>query len=476
MTGLRRSLLAGVVLALPALGVSADALGSEVRIELGEVTNMAATVSPHADELIVDAQGVLWRLPIEGGEAEPLTDYTLEPARPDWSPAGDAVVFQAYRGGTFDVWTMAPDGSHLRQLTKGPYDEREPTWSPDGRHIAFVSDRDGSYDVWSLEVASGELRQWTRTAEQEAYPAWSPDGAEIAYVVDNTAIRATDRAGATRTLGESPDSRLLSPSWSPSGDALKRARALDFDLLKTYVRLKPTWMARAAEAAHGLGLSVKSHFLSPGVLLGQDGTTHLGATERLDYSRIRSLTNESYEDVIKLFADADMSVITTFFFTEPSLFADGIVDDPRVRTLLPAWEREDLMQAAAFPIPLEGVGKRVATLAEVFRAGGVVLAGSDAPLDNVAVGLHSNLRWLGTSGLTPFEILQTATSLPARELGVDHDLGSVEPGKLADLAFVDGHPDRSIGDLLNVRMVMKNGQIFTMDELMDPYSGIAATE
>ena len=219
----RRIPLVVPLLCLP----GATAFAVEVTVDLEEVTNMAAAVSPDGSELIVDAQGVLWRLPIEGGEAEQVTDFTLEPARPDWSPNGDAIVFQSYTGGTFDVWTMSPDGSNLQQLTEGPYDEREPTWSPDGSQIAFVSDRGGSYDVWSLDVASGELRQWTSSETQEAYPAWSPDGSEIAYVVDDAAIEAIGQDGATRTLAESPDDELLSPSWSPSGEDVAYVRLAD---------------------------------------------------------------------------------------------------------------------------------------------------------------------------------------------------------------------------------------------------------
>jgi imidazolonepropionase-like amidohydrolase len=86
------------------------------------------------------------------------------------------------------------------------------------------------------------------------------------------------------------------------------------------------------------------------------------------------------------------------------------------------------------------------------------------------------MRWLKYADLAPFEILQTATSLAAKELGVSDDLGTVEPGKLADLAFVEGSPHEAIEDLLNVRMVMKNGKLFTVEELMEPYTGIAATD
>ena len=80
----------------------------------------------------MDLQGMLWSLPFQGGTARPLTDPLLEPARPDYSPKGGLVAFQAYKGGTFHIWTMHPDGTGLHQLTEGHGDDREPRFSPDG--------------------------------------------------------------------------------------------------------------------------------------------------------------------------------------------------------------------------------------------------------------------------------------------------------------------------------------------------------
>ena len=188
-----------------------------VEVEFDEVTNLAATVSPDGSEAILDIQGILWRVPMAGGEATRITEPELEPGRAHWSPAGDLVAMQAYREGTFDIWTMAPDGSDLKQLTEAPFDEREPEVSPDGSSIAFVSDRSGTYDVWTIDLASGELTQWTDSPGEEAYPTWSADGAEIAFVVDKTDIKAVNRDGETRDLVSGIEGVAYAPSWT-TGD------------------------------------------------------------------------------------------------------------------------------------------------------------------------------------------------------------------------------------------------------------------
>ena len=153
-------------------------------VTVREGTNIAATVSPDRKTIIVDLQGSLWSIPFQGGSAKRITDPMLEPSRPDYSPKGDLIAFQGYKGGTFHIWTMKPDGTGLRQITEGHGDDREPRFSPDGTKIAFSSDRafKGSYDIWVVDVATGKLAQRTSAPADEFEPAWSPDGSEIAFV------------------------------------------------------------------------------------------------------------------------------------------------------------------------------------------------------------------------------------------------------------------------------------------------------
>src|SRR5262249_3516155 len=115
---------------------------------------------------------------------------------------------------------------------------------------------------------------------------------------------------------------------------------------------------------------------------------------------------------------------------------------------------------------LDGLRKEMETVGDVIRHGGVMLVGTDSPLDNVATALHLGLRAQVKYGLEPWRALQTATLLPARAFGVEKDLGTLEPGKLADLAIVKGDPLQDIKDAANVQSVMKDGKLYTVAELM----------
>jgi len=124
---------------------------------------------------------------------------------------------------------------------------------------------------------------------------------------------------------------------------------------------------------------------------------------------------------------------------------------------------------------LDSLKKEMETVAAVLRAGGIMLAGTDSPLDSVATALHLGLRAQVKYGLEPWRALQTATLLPARAFGVDKDLGTVEPGKIADLAIVEGDPLQDIKAAANVKWVVKGGGLYSIDELMAPFAAREAT-
>jgi hypothetical protein len=95
------------------------------------------------------------------------------------------------------------------------------------------------------------------------------------------------------------------------------------------------------------------------------------------------------------------------------------------------------------------------------RAGAPLLAGTDAPEPFVAPGfsLHQELELLVESGLSPAEALRCATLHNARALGQADRLGTIEPGKLADLALLDANPLVSIANTRRIAMVFRGGLV-----------------
>ena len=97
----------------------------------------------------------------------------------------------------------------------------------------------------------------------------------------------------------------------------------------------------------------------------------------------------------------------------------------------------------------------------LYAAGARVVAGTDTP---IAINLHAEIASYVSAGLTPFQALQTATSTPAALLGLD--AGVIAPGKLADIALVEGDPREDISTTANVRKVVSNGRVFDVNELI----------
>jgi imidazolonepropionase-like amidohydrolase len=106
------------------------------------------------------------------------------------------------------------------------------------------------------------------------------------------------------------------------------------------------------------------------------------------------------------------------------------------------------------------------SLAAIHDAGGRILAGSDAPAIPYGLALHVELESFVHAGLTPFEALQTATVNAAQALGLEHELGTIEPGKLADLTFLGGDPLVDIKNTRDVKRVMKGGRVYVVDDLI----------
>lgn len=255
-----------------------------------------------------------------------------------------------------------------------------------------------------------------------------------------------------------------------------RLNALDFDFIKLYVRLPYGWAKEGIDYAHTqMGVETASHYLLPAVALGEDGMSHISATARTGWAYSRSLTGRSYGDVTKLMVDSGMWTITTTFSQAPYADDPGMASDPR-QQIAPPWENKRLrtaMEAATHTnqtAALEHLREEESTVTTVFDKGGLILAGTDSPLDIPATSLHLNLRaQVKYGGLKPWQALETATVLPAKAYGLSNDLGTLEPGHLADLIIVAGDPLQNIDDAAKVECVAKNGQLQSVASIMAPF-------
>ena len=137
----------------------------------------------------------IYRIPVEGGEEEQLTNLTTLDDGPEYSPDGKYIYFNSTRTGSMQLWRMDTDGKNQTQLTFDAYNDWFPHISPDNKWIVFISyppevpaDAHPFYKRVYLRLMSmedmkpkviGYLYGGQGTIN---VPSWSPDGKKIAFV------------------------------------------------------------------------------------------------------------------------------------------------------------------------------------------------------------------------------------------------------------------------------------------------------
>jgi len=97
------------------------------------------------------------------------------------------------------------------------------------------------------------------------------------------------------------------------------------------------------------------------------------------------------------------------------------------------------------------------------RAGVRIVAGTDVGVPGHT--LHRELELYVKAGLTPLEAIQAATITPARVMKLENEVGTIEPGKRADLIILEGDPLENISNIRKVSFVMTQGRLFDCAKL-----------
>ena len=121
--------------------------------------------------------------------------------------------------------------------------------------------------------------------------------------------------------------------------------------------------------------------------------------------------------------------------------------------------------------------QRVLELNRLYESGGenLLLVGTDEPVYTTLLpgfAFHRELLAMVYAGLPNISVLKAATINGANALGVADKLGSIEPGKLADLYVTKGNPLNNIKTARNIQLVIKNGVIYDPDTLLKSAEGM----
>ena len=106
-------------------------------------------------------------------------------------------------------------------------------------------------------------------------------------------------------------------------------------------------------------------------------------------------------------------------------------------------------------------------VADLVAAGGKAGVGSHGQLQGL--GYHWELWAMAAGGMPPMDALRVATLHGAEAIGLDRDLGTVEPGKLADLVILRENPLEDLRNTNTVAFVMKNGRLYDADSMAEVF-------
>ncbi len=240
--------------------------------------------------------------------------------------------------------------------------------------------------------------------------------------------------------------------------------------------------AITAQEASAAGQRTMEHLLGIAVACSNQQERLKNAINRAEFFRDRmAVEAEAYRSLDQakcqaLFADfrrndtwqvPTLSVLRLWGRLDDSKFTS----DPRLayvgKTSRERWEERIQPQQRRWGLGEHQMARSIFAMDErvvgaMFRAKVPMMAGTDAmnPYCFPGFGLHDELALLVGSGLTPLAALQLATINPARFLGRSAELGTIEPGKIADLVLLRADPLADIHNTTQIEGVWLRGKYF----------------
>jgi imidazolonepropionase-like amidohydrolase len=262
-----------------------------------------------------------------------------------------------------------------------------------------------------------------------------------------------------------------------------------FQQMKIYSSVKLEEVKDVAEEAHRLGMTVTGH-VPEGlnayqvIEAGQDQINHISyiadimtpplpeGASRLDRANAAANIDLKSPEAQKAIAFlvqhgtvVDPTVALFEFFTASSAKLPASIE-PGVTHVAP--ELQAILAEAGPPtahteLQEKIVQKDLAIIGALHHAGVPIVAGTDQTVPGYS--LYREIELYAQAGFTPMEAIQAATIVPARVMGLDKELGTVEAGKRADVVILDANPLESIHNIRKVEFVITNGVMYNCAEL-----------
>ncbi len=292
------------------------------------------------------------------------------------------------------------------------------------------------------------------------------------------------------------DARRMVNFWADQG-------ATSF---KAYMNITRDELRAAVEEAHKRGLKVTGHLCSIGFReaaeMGIDNLEHgllpdsefvpnkqpdkcPGAAVSASLRQL-DLNSDAVKETIRTLVAKNVALTSTLPvfeagapLTQSGIGASSALLNPRVLNVMNTDARVRYLTARsriAADSPAAALVRKSMEFERAFvAAGGLLIAGLDPTGNGGIVAGFGDLReveLLVEAGFTPVEAIKIASFNGAKFLGEDRSLGSIAPGKQADLMVVKGNPAAKISDIENVEIVFKDGVGYDSEKLIQSVQGL----
>ncbi len=288
--------------------------------------------------------------------------------------------------------------------------------------------------------------------------------------------------------------KILAATEAEARAAVDSYAKLGYVQIKIYSSVKPGLVPVIIDEAHKKGLRVSGHIpanmiASQCVELGFDEIQHVNFLVLNFFPEVKDTqTRARLTEPAKLAARLDLDSAEVQAFArllkehgttlDPtmSVFENDILSRPTeipvtyapIFRRLPTQVRRGML-SGGLPVPdgmdatfKQSFANMVKLVGLLYKAGIPIEAGTDSL---AGFTLHRELELDVQAGIPPTEVLKLATIGAARIMKKDTELGSIAPGKLADLVLIDGNPAASISDVRKTALVMKDGVLYHPAEL-----------
>jgi imidazolonepropionase-like amidohydrolase len=247
------------------------------------------------------------------------------------------------------------------------------------------------------------------------------------------------------------------------------------DFVKVYSRLPRDAYFAIADEAKKQGLTFAGHVpfsvsSAEASDAGQKSIEHLtGIRMRLSDKELETYNDRKAAELFARFVKNETWQCPTLTVLRSSAYLgdENFRRDQRLKFIPPPMKERWSMRIANrneenFANAKRVFQKELEIVGAMRKAGVQLLAGTDTgnPFCFPGFSLHEELALLVIAGLTPVEALRSATLNPAKFLGLDKTLGTIEQGKIADLVLLDADPLEDVRNTQRINAVISNGQLF----------------